>query len=69
MIRDVEERGRSPRMVLAQFFNTVRPMHEAHVAPQREHADLVLRCEHNAGPAEADANALRIAAQIEALPQ
>jgi len=45
MIRDVEERGRTPRSVLNQFFNYVRPMHELHVAPQRAFADLVLRSE------------------------
>jgi len=57
MIRDVETRGRTPRAVLAQFFASVRPMHEAHVAPQREFADLVLMSLPNAGPAQADANA------------
>lgn len=66
MIRDVEERGRLARTVFAQFFATVRPMHEAHVAPQRAFADLVLRCEPNAGPEQAQANAARIAALLEA---
>jgi uridine kinase len=65
MIRDVEERGRAPRAVLAQFFATVRPMHDAHVAPQRAFADLVLRCEPNAGPEQAQANAARVAALLE----
>lgn len=67
MIRDVEERGRSPRMVLAQFFNTVRPMHERYVEPQRAVADLVLKCEPNAGPEQADANAALIEAQLREL--
>lgn len=61
MIRDVEARGRTPRMVLTQFFATVRPMHEAHVAPQRAFADIVLASPFDAGPAQADADAARIA--------
>ncbi|MBL8536139.1 MAG: hypothetical protein JNM59_01910 [Hyphomonadaceae bacterium] len=60
MIRDVEARGRTPQSVMTQFFTNVRPMHEAHVAPQRDHADLVLLCPFNAGPQDADANARRI---------
>jgi len=60
MIRDVESRGRSPRSVMAQFFTTVRPMHETHIAPQRLHADLVLQCPYEAGPEHAEANAARI---------
>jgi uridine kinase len=65
MIRDVEERGRAPRAVLAQFFATVRPMHEAHVEPQRALADLVLTCLPNAGSAQAEANAAQVAALLE----
>jgi uridine kinase len=60
MIRDVETRGRSPRSVLMQFFFTVRPMHEAHVAPQKACADLVLTSPPEAGPDYADADAARI---------
>jgi uridine kinase len=65
MIRDVETRGRTPRMVMAQFFNTVRPMHELHVAPQRAFADLVLASPFDAGPERADADAAAIAALLE----
>jgi uridine kinase len=61
MIRDVEMRGRTPHSVLTQFFTNVRPMHEAHVAPQRDYADLVLICPFNAGPEHAQTNAARIA--------
>jgi uridine kinase len=61
MIRDVEARGRTPRAVLAQFLATVRPMHEAHVAPQRAYADLVLISPADAGPAQAETDAARIA--------
>lgn len=65
LIRDVEERGRSPRAILTQFFTSVRPMHDAHVAPQRGFADLVLTCPPLAGPEQAEANAARIAALLE----
>lgn len=61
MIRDVEARGRTPRAVLAQFFGTVRPMHEAYVEPQRRHADLVVLSRADADLNQADADAARIA--------
>jgi uridine kinase len=64
IIRDVEERGRTPRGVVDQFFKNVRPMHELYCAPQEAHADLVLRCEFAAGPAQAHANAARIEAAL-----
>ena len=60
MIRDVEMRGRTPRAVLAQFFATVRPMHEAHVAPQRVHADLVLVSTADASLSQAETDAAAI---------
>lgn len=40
--RDLLERGRALDDVLAQYVATVRPMHEAFVAPSRAHAELVL---------------------------
>lgn len=40
--RDLVERGRQLDDVLHQYLTTVRPMHEAHVAPSRAHAHLVL---------------------------
>lgn len=64
MIRDVESRGRTPRTVLSQFFTTVRPMHEAHVEPQRVFADIILTSPFEIGPAQAEADAVRI---VEAL--
>ncbi len=66
MIRDVEARGRAPRMVLAQFFANVRPMHAAHVEPQRAYANLVLASSHESGPESAANDAARIATAIEA---
>jgi len=40
--RDIAERGRTWDEVLEQYEQTVRPMHEAFVAPSSAHADLVL---------------------------
>jgi uridine kinase len=40
--RDVSSRGRTVYSVLDQYERTVRPMHEAFVAPSRAHADLLL---------------------------
>lgn len=37
--RDVEERGRTPEGVRAQFEAQVEPMHQKFVAPSREYAD------------------------------
>lgn len=42
LARDVGERGRTAESVRAQFWETVTPMHERFVAPQRRWADLVL---------------------------
>lgn len=64
MIRDVEARGRTPRTVLTQFFATVRPMHEAHVEPQRAYADIVLASPFDAGPEQAEADARLIAERL-----
>jgi uridine kinase len=61
VVRDVAARGRTPESVVTQFFANVRPMHEAHVAPQQAFADLVLFCPHDADPAHAEQNAARIA--------
>lgn len=39
--RDVNERGRTPASVRAQWATTVQPMHELHVEPYAGHADVV----------------------------
>ncbi len=39
--RDVEQRGRTPESVRAQWLETVQPMHEVYVQPFASHADLV----------------------------
>lgn len=40
--RDVAERGRTVESVILQYLASVRPMHEAHVAPSASRAHLVL---------------------------
>ncbi len=67
IVRDVETRGRTPRSVLQQFFTTVRPMHDRHIAPQRAHADLVLVSSPEGGAAEADAHAAVILQRVDDL--
>ncbi len=42
IVRDQRDRGRALPDILQQYFRTVRPMHEAHVAPSVQHADLVV---------------------------
>ena len=42
MQRDCIERGRSEESVRQQFESTVLPMFHEHIAPTRDHADLVL---------------------------
>ena len=64
MVRDIDERGRTPRSVMAQFFTHVRQMHETYVEPQRARADLVLFCPYDAGPDHADASAAKIAERL-----
>ncbi len=42
LLRDVNERGRTPQSVVGQYLRTVRPMHHEWTAPGREHAHLVI---------------------------
>jgi uridine kinase len=60
MVRDLEMRGRTPRAVLAQFYATVRPMHEMHVAPQRQFADVVVVASAEASAADTEVDIARI---------
>jgi len=64
IVRDTESRGRSPRSVLQQFFTTVRPMHEAHVAPQQALADIIITCPYDAAPDHADQSAAKITSAL-----
>jgi uridine kinase len=40
--RDVEERGRSLDSVIAQYYETVRPMYQKYLDPQRQFADFIV---------------------------
>lgn len=40
--RDVAERGRTVESVMEQYLTTVRPMHELHVEPSKQYADLIV---------------------------
>lgn len=42
LIRDVQERGRTPTEVIEQYLSTVRPMHLQFVEPSKGYADLIL---------------------------
>lgn len=41
IIRDSEERGRTPRSVIEQYLSTVKPMHNKYVEKGRDYADYV----------------------------
>jgi len=54
LMRDVNERGRTPQSVVGQYLRTVRPMHHEWTEPGREHAHLVIRNDEAAArPADA----------------
>ena len=40
--RDVRDRGRSLDSVINQYLTTVKPMHEAFVAPSKRYADIII---------------------------
>ncbi len=40
--RDVEERGRSLDSVISQYYETVRPMYQKYLDPQRQYANFVV---------------------------
>jgi uridine kinase len=40
--RDVEERGRTVDLVIKQYLETVRPMHELFVEPSKRYADVII---------------------------
>lgn len=43
LIRDVNERGRTPEGVRAQFLNQVKPMHDQFVDPSKVHATTIVK--------------------------
>jgi uridine kinase len=40
--RDVNERGRSLESVIAQYYDTVRPMYQKYLEPQKQYADFTV---------------------------
>lgn len=40
--RDVKERGRSLESVIAQYYDTVRPMYQRYLDPQKQYADFTV---------------------------
>ena len=43
--RDIAERGRTVDGVIQQYLQSVKPMHDAHVAPQKNVADIIISWE------------------------
>ncbi len=42
MGRDLEERNRSVDSTITQYYETVRPMHEKYLGPQKQYADFIV---------------------------
>ena len=40
--RDMIERGRSMDSVIEQYLTTVKPMHDAFIAPTKRYADIII---------------------------
>ncbi|MCB1024880.1 MAG: uridine kinase [Acidobacteria bacterium] len=40
--RDIQERSRTPEQTLAQYENTIRPMHKKFVEPSKDEADIII---------------------------
>jgi uridine kinase len=47
--RDVSKRGRTTGSVIAQYLKSVRPMHNRHIQPTKQFADLVVDTTDSAG--------------------
>jgi uridine kinase len=60
--RDVKERGRSLESVIAQYYDTVRPMYQKYLDPQRQYADFTVG-------EETDVASLILSARIKELHQ
>ncbi|MCM2349619.1 MAG: uridine kinase [Bacteriovoracaceae bacterium] len=58
--RDVKERGRSLESVIAQYYDSVRPMYQKYLDPQKQYADFTVG-------EETDVAALILAARIKQL--
>ena len=66
--RDIRERGRTVEATIAQYLDTVRPMHEQYVEPGRRYAEVVMRTDRGI---ESELNALvrRIRAMLDRPPR
>lgn len=42
LLRDVNERERSPESVVEQYLNTVKPMHDMFIEPTKTYADIIV---------------------------
>lgn len=42
LLRDTMERGRTVESIVDQYLDTVRPMHELHVEPSKQYADMIV---------------------------
>jgi len=42
ILRDIKERGRSIDSVIAQYSQTVKPMHEQFIEPYKKYADIII---------------------------
>lgn len=42
LYRDVKDRGRTLESVIKQYYETVRPMYQKYLAPQRQYADFIV---------------------------
>jgi uridine kinase len=60
--RDVKERGRSLESVISQYYETVRPMYQKYLDPQKQYADFTVG-------EETDVASLILAARIKELLQ
>lgn len=51
--RDISERARTIESILAQYHDTVKPMHEAYIEPSKRYADIIIpRGGHNTSAIE-----------------
>jgi uridine kinase len=65
--RDLVERGRAIESIKAQYFGTVRAMHELHVVPSKRHAHLVIP-EETDNPQALDVIVGRLLASLRGAP-
>jgi uridine kinase len=65
MQRDVTERGRSLESIVAQYMETVRPMHKQFIEPTKRNADVILP--HGANGPAVDIITTKVASVIHQL--